>query len=112
MREPGASTWRKELLIITTIALLISAFCGTLSFFLLRTMPRAPNVPDWLEVLMAFGWVTGGILSLSALGLKPIIESICSERTAGRIAMAHAIQLPFVFCGVGTWVVLKVLGRL
>ena len=60
---------------------------------------------------MLMGWITGAYLSLSALGLKPLVEAFLSEKADGRFAVAHSLQLPIVAIGVGTWAIQKALGR-
>lgn len=95
---------------VTTLA--ITLFCIALTAIIASVVPRANMIPRWLELWIAFGWITGWYLSLSMLALRPLAGLLLTQRAKTCFDAAHGFQVPFVIGGVGTWAVVKALGFL
>lgn len=108
LNEPEELLNRKKLAVATITT---SIFCMLLTLAVLSTAPRVKNLHLALEVLIMHGWVTGLYLSFSAVTIRPLCHRFLSRRLNKYIDIAHGLQLPFVVVGVGTWAILKLLGK-
>lgn len=99
--------------IVICSALAIAVMCAIATYIIASIAPRPKKpIPFTLELWMGFGWVTGLYLSVSATTFRHLVWRYLPSRVARYCDVAHALQIPIVIGGVGTFVVMRLLGHI
>lgn len=103
---------RLDWLVVACSTLVVTCSCAALTAYVIWDAPRIKTIPLVLELWIALGWITGFYVALTAMILRPITRFVLTPRLRRYFDVAHGLQLPIVFGGVGTWAIVKLLGRL